>query len=78
MKIYHLDLSNNYLEEKECSMIGEALLSNTTLIGLHMEGNGAILDCKGFLKINPSSSRTRNSHIYKPMLSKKTRNLENC
>lgn len=77
-KLYHLDLSNNYLDQNDCKIIGDALVSNTTLIGLHMDGNGAILDNKGFLQLNVISSRTRNTHIYKPMLGKRTRNLENC
>lgn len=77
-KLYHLDISNNCLQAEDCQTIGNALLSNSTLIGLHMDGNGAILDSKGYLKMDLSTSRTRNTHLYQRMSKKKPRNLENC
>jgi Ran GTPase-activating protein (RanGAP) involved in mRNA processing and transport len=78
IKIYHLDLSNNGFNENDCKVLAEALSFNTTIIGLHMEGNGARIDEKGFLKIDVLSCRARNLHIYKPLMSQKRRKDPNC
>ena len=77
-KIYHLDLSNNSFTEPDCQVLAEALTFNTTLIGLHMEGNGAKVNNKGFLQLDITSSRARNLHIYKHLMSKKKRKDPNC
>lgn len=78
IKVYHMDLSDNCFSQEECKTIGDALLFNTTLIGLHMDGNGAFIDSKGFLQLSIASSRTRNTHIYNRLMSRKKRSLENC
>lgn len=78
IKLYHLDLSNNSFTESDCQIIAEALTFNTTLIGLHMEGNGAKINTKGFLILDVNSSRARNLHIYKPLMSRKKRKDPHC
>lgn len=45
----HLDLSQNHLSQQECSLIGEGLAENHTLLGLHMTGNPASIDSHGYL-----------------------------
>jgi Leucine-rich repeat (LRR) protein len=45
----HLDLSQNHLSQQECSLIGEGLRANHTLLGLHMTGNPAAIDSHGYL-----------------------------
>ena len=45
----HLDLSQNHLTQQECSLIGDALVENHTLLGLHITGNPGSIDCHGYL-----------------------------
>ncbi|KAH9146376.1 hypothetical protein AeRB84_009746 [Aphanomyces euteiches] len=45
----HLDLSNNALDAKACAILTSALLTNHTILGLHMTGNQAKVDARGFL-----------------------------
>lgn len=78
IKIYHLDLSNNGFNESDCKVLAEALTGNTTLIGLHMQGNGAKIDAKGFLTVDVTSSRVRNLHIYTPLMTRKRRKDPAC
>eukprot|EP00831_Metopus_contortus_P064510 TRINITY_DN57734_c0_g1_i1.p1 TRINITY_DN57734_c0_g1~~TRINITY_DN57734_c0_g1_i1.p1 ORF type:complete len:512 (+),score=72.03 TRINITY_DN57734_c0_g1_i1:91-1626(+) len=48
----HLDLSHNNIKAEDCNIIAEGLAENHTLWGLHMIGNEAQVDSKGFLQIN--------------------------
>ncbi|EGZ11071.1 hypothetical protein PHYSODRAFT_521133 [Phytophthora sojae] len=45
----HLDLSSNRLDFEDCTLLAKQLESNQTLIGLHMSGNCAVMDSRGFL-----------------------------
>ncbi|GMF24386.1 unnamed protein product [Phytophthora lilii] len=45
----HLDLSSNRLDLEDCTLLAKQLESNQTLIGLHMSGNCAVMDSRGFL-----------------------------
>ncbi|OWZ19901.1 Ran GTPase-activating protein 1 [Phytophthora megakarya] len=45
----HLDLSSNRLDLEDCVLLAKQLESNQTLIGLHMSGNCAVMDSRGFL-----------------------------
>lgn len=47
--LIHLDLSNNYLSDQACRMIGKRLNKNHTLFGVHIAGNAAMVDSLGFL-----------------------------
>ena len=76
--IFHLDISNNNFEAADTKVVIDALAANTSIIGIHMDGNGAVMDNRGFLQPIVTSSRTRNTHIYKRMLAERSRNLENC
>ena len=46
----HLDLSHNQFGHQECRVLGRALNSNHSLLGLHLEGNAAFADARGFLR----------------------------
>jgi hypothetical protein len=48
-RLTHLDLSHNLLSSADCECLGEALLKNHTLMGLHMDGNQSSLDAHGFV-----------------------------
>jgi hypothetical protein len=37
--LVHLDLSNNQFTETTCRLIGDKLMMNQTLYGVHMAGN---------------------------------------
>ncbi|RLN93597.1 hypothetical protein BBJ28_00015854 [Nothophytophthora sp. Chile5] len=45
----HLDLSSNRLDLEDCTLLAKQLESNQTLVGLHMSGNCASVDSRGFL-----------------------------
>ncbi|RLN14217.1 hypothetical protein BBJ28_00009355 [Nothophytophthora sp. Chile5] len=45
----HLDLSSNRLDLEDCTLLAKQLESNQTLVGLHMSGNCASIDSRGFL-----------------------------
>ncbi|KAF1778333.1 Leucine-rich repeat domain, L domain-like [Phytophthora cactorum] len=45
----HLDLSSNRLDLEDCTLLAKQLENNQTLIGLHMSGNCAVMDSRGFL-----------------------------
>jgi Ran GTPase-activating protein (RanGAP) involved in mRNA processing and transport len=45
----HLDLSSNRLDLEDCTLLAKQLESNQTLVGLHMSGNCAVMDSRGFL-----------------------------
>ncbi|OQS07079.1 hypothetical protein THRCLA_00913, partial [Thraustotheca clavata] len=47
--LMHLDLSNNGLDYEDCTILANALNSNHTVLGLHMVGNQAYVDSKGFV-----------------------------
>jgi hypothetical protein len=52
-KLLHLDLSYNRLSKLECYNIGQGLLENHTLVGLHLRGNEGEVDTLGFIKEKP-------------------------
>ncbi|KAF0699117.1 Aste57867_10319 [Aphanomyces stellatus] len=45
----HLDLSNNSLDTRACAILAAALVTNHTIIGLHMVGNQSKVDARGFV-----------------------------
>ncbi|KAG7379683.1 TRAF3-interacting protein 1 [Phytophthora pseudosyringae] len=45
----HLDLSSNRLDLEDCTLLAKQLENNHTLTGLHMSGNCAVMDSRGFL-----------------------------
>ncbi|KAG6942969.1 hypothetical protein JG688_00017841, partial [Phytophthora aleatoria] len=45
----HLDLSSNRLDLEDCTLLAKQLENNQTRIGLHMSGNCAVMDSRGFL-----------------------------
>ncbi|OQR99914.1 hypothetical protein ACHHYP_03940 [Achlya hypogyna] len=47
--LMHLDLSNNGLDLEDCTILANALVTNHTVLGLHMVGNQAYVDAKGFV-----------------------------
>ena len=57
--LLHLSLSHNGMNAAMCASLGEALLTNHHLLGLHvMFGNSALLDYRGFLVPTPNKLRT--------------------
>ena len=47
--LIHLSLSHAGLGKEECDVIGQGLKSNTTLMGLHLEGNSGSVDAHGYV-----------------------------
>lgn len=47
--LLHVDISNNNLSWPEMEIIGEGLRSNHTILGLHVKGNVAQVDARGFI-----------------------------
>ena len=45
----HLNVSHNQMGEADCKMLSKALLTNHTLMGIHVEGNSGFIDSRGFL-----------------------------
>jgi hypothetical protein len=49
-KLVHLDISYNKIQKTDCLILGELILQNHTLLGLHIIGNDAEVDSLGFIK----------------------------
>jgi hypothetical protein len=47
--LVHIDLSNNMFNEETCKMIGQHIIKNHTIYGLHMAGNCCTVDPLGFI-----------------------------
>ncbi|CAE8605277.1 unnamed protein product, partial [Polarella glacialis] len=45
----HLDLSKCELSASQCQVLADGLKSNTSVLGLHIDGNEAHMDARGFL-----------------------------
>ena len=48
----HIDLSYNRFSVKECELIAEGLTSNHHLLGIHLEGNKATYNFRGYMEMN--------------------------
>lgn len=59
----HLDLSCNYLTEKECEILAEGLKKNHNIYGLHLLGNDGYIDSKGFIHKSSKSLTIEQSHL---------------
>lgn len=47
--LVHLDLSFNFLTPNECQILGDGLLKNTEILGIHFLGNQGVIDNQGFI-----------------------------
>ena len=65
--LIHLDISHNSLSCKDIEIIGEGLLENHTLLGLHISGNFGGVDDLGFLSSDPNR-RPTSAHRFKRIL----------
>eukprot|EP00928_Gymnodinium_smaydae_P034387 TRINITY_DN24383_c0_g2_i5.p1 TRINITY_DN24383_c0_g2~~TRINITY_DN24383_c0_g2_i5.p1 ORF type:complete len:1121 (-),score=220.63 TRINITY_DN24383_c0_g2_i5:33-3395(-) len=45
----HVDISNCYLNASQCAIVAEGLRENRTILGLHISGNEASFNARGFL-----------------------------
>lgn len=62
----HLDVGRNHLDSKAGRIIGEALLGNKTLLGLHTDGNAFRVNAQGFLiNKNVDKAFDRSSHQHR-------------
>ena len=50
----HIDLSYNRFSTKECEEIAEGLKSNHHLLGIHLEGNKAKYNFRGYMEMDPT------------------------
>lgn len=66
----HLDLSHNYIKEKECEVIGEGLKDNHHILGLHMQGNDCTVDAKGYIVPLEYVNKTEQAHLHKRLINK--------
>lgn len=64
----HLDISHNCFSKQDCEILSEGLNQNHSILGLHLDGNSASVDPKGFLIFKNESSRPRTVHTYTRML----------
>ena len=48
--LIHVDISHNNLRTFEMAIIAEGLKSNHTMLGMHINGNEAVIDHKGFIE----------------------------
>jgi len=63
----HIDISYNRYNKAEVEIIAEALKANHTVLGMHVEGNAASYDPKGYLIAQDSiSAPVIMSHRAKP------------
>lgn len=67
-KLMHLDISYNHFTIGECKLLGEGLLNNHTILGLHVEGNCCTLDSRGFLLPTSSELKGDSGHYFKRMI----------
>lgn len=50
MALMHVDISHNDLQWPEMEVIGEGLKDNHTILGIHVRGNEAQVDSRGFIE----------------------------
>ncbi|CAE8636874.1 unnamed protein product [Polarella glacialis] len=50
MFLQHLDLAHNRFSSQDAEILAQGLAQNHVLLGLHIEGNAAVLDPDGFLR----------------------------
>ena len=48
--LLHLDISHNHLRAEDCSILAQGLTPNHSLWGIHIRGNEAYIDSKGYLQ----------------------------
>ena len=63
--LQHVDLSNNYLDKKECEIIGEGLKDNHLIFGIHMQGNDCVVDAKGYIIPLDYLNKTEQGHLHR-------------
>jgi hypothetical protein len=59
--LLHVDMSNNLLNASEMQSISDGLQFNHTILGIHLVGNEAEVDTKGFVKADKNVSLTHAS-----------------
>jgi Ran GTPase-activating protein (RanGAP) involved in mRNA processing and transport len=67
-KLVHLDISYNNFTLEECKIIGEGLMNNHTLLGLHVDGNSCVVDSRGFIKPTSSGLKGDTGHYYRRII----------
>ena len=61
--LLHLDLSHNHFKEKDCGVLALGLEQNHTILGIHMLGNEAATDEKGFI-VKGKHDKPSVSHLF--------------
>lgn len=62
-RLYHVDLSHNLFSSADCALIQKGLVSNHTVVGLHLDGNDGKVDAQGFVE-KRGGSNTGSGHIF--------------
>ena len=62
--LMHLDISNNQLDHVNMNLFGKCLAGNHTLIGLHVSGNQAHIDSKGFVIADEKGLQIQSQHKF--------------
>lgn len=78
--LQHLDLSNNYLDQKECELIAEEIVKNHKLL-IHMQGNECFVNPRGFIIPSADQNRIKSQHVLKSLQFEEAHNLNlhsNC
>jgi hypothetical protein len=59
--LIHVDISYNNLRLNDMKIIGESLVRNHTILGIHIMGNEGEVDKKGFIKASEENLFENNS-----------------
>lgn len=59
--LIHVDISYNGLRLNDMKLIGESLINNHTILGIHIMGNEGEVDKKGFINAEVENSFENNS-----------------
>eukprot|EP00362_Geleiidae_sp_MMETSP1317_P000391 CAMPEP_0201282032 /NCGR_PEP_ID=MMETSP1317-20130820/4672_1 /ASSEMBLY_ACC=CAM_ASM_000770 /TAXON_ID=187299 /ORGANISM="Undescribed Undescribed, Strain Undescribed" /LENGTH=115 /DNA_ID=CAMNT_0047593629 /DNA_START=578 /DNA_END=925 /DNA_ORIENTATION=- len=62
-QLYHVDLSNNCMDVEQCGMLARAILENQVLLGLHLNGNSAMIDNWGYIHVDNYYLNPKPQHL---------------
>ena len=62
--LMHVDISFNAFSAEDMLTIGDGLRENHTILGCHVEGNGAKIDALGFIKLTNSENTMQGNEVY--------------
>jgi hypothetical protein len=77
--LVHLDISFNFFTAEECEVLGEGLLKNTEILGIHFLGNQGNIDSQGFITADKKIVPSQQTHLFFRMFDiNKHKGKSNC